>query len=55
MKNMKNGQKIFLIAQKKRPNALNAAQKTPAFYKAQFLKKSRKTSKKLSFFLAILV
>ena len=44
---------MFLIAQKKRPDALNAMQKNPAFYKVQFLKKSRKTSKKYNF-LAVL-
>ena len=50
MQNMKNGHKMFLVAQKKCPDALNATQKTPAFYKVGFLKKSRKLS-----FLAVLV
>ena len=36
---------MFLIAEKKRPDKLNAIQKTPAFYKVRFLKKSRKISK----------
>ena len=39
---MKNGQKMFLIAQKKRSDALNATQKNPAFYKVWFLKKMKK-------------
>ena len=45
MISMKNGQKMSLIAQKKRPDAQNAVRKPPAFYKVQFLKKYRKTSK----------
>ena len=40
---------MFLIAQKKRPDALNAMQKTPAPYKVWFLKKSIKTLKKYPF------
>ena len=36
---------LFLIAQKERPDALNAMQKTPALDKVWFLKKSRITSK----------
>ena len=37
---------MFLIAQKKRPDALNASEKTTAFYKVWFMKKkTRKTSK----------
>jgi hypothetical protein len=35
---------LILIAQKKRLDALNAKRETPALYKVQFLKKSRKTS-----------
>ena len=54
MKNIKNGQKMFLIAQKKCPDALNATQKTPAFYKVRFLKKSRKNLKN-DHFLVVLV
>ena len=34
-------QKPFLIAQKKRSDALNATQKTPALYKVWILKKLR--------------
>ena len=33
---------MFLIAQRKRPVALNATQKTPALYKVRFLKKFKK-------------
>ena len=36
---------MFLIAQKKRPDALNGTQTNPAFYNILFLKKSRKASK----------
>ena len=36
--------RCFLIAQKKCPDALNATQNPPAFYKVRFLQKSRKTS-----------
>ena len=46
---------MCLITQKKRPDALNATQKNPAFYNVQFLKKSRKTFKKNYHFLAVLV
>ena len=42
-------QKQFLIAQKKRLDALNATQKTTAPNKVRFLKKSWKTSKKYHF------
>jgi hypothetical protein len=55
MKNMKNGQKMFLIAQKGRPDALNAMNKFPVFYKVRCLKKSRKTSQNDHFFLLFLV
>ena len=42
--------KLFLIAQKKCPDALNATQKTPALHNVPFLKKSRKTAKNAHFF-----
>ena len=50
--------KLFLIAPKKRPDALNATQQTPALYKERFLKKTRKTFKNyhfLVFFVKFLV
>ena len=40
---------LILIAQKKRPDALNTMQKTPAICNVPFLKKSRKTSKNYLF------
>ena len=50
MSNLKNCPKPYLIAQKKRPDALkfnlNASQKTQVLYKLWFLKKSRKTIEK---------
>ena len=49
MKNLKIVQKLFWKAQKKCPDALNTTQKTPALYKVGFLKKSRKSLKKLQF------
>ena len=42
--------KLFLITQKKRPDALNATQKTPALYNVPFLNKSRKTATNAHFF-----
>ena len=45
---------MFLMAQKKRPDALNATQKTTAFYNVRFLKKIRKTFKNYHFW-AVLV
>ena len=45
----KVAQKQFLVAQKKRLDALNATQKTKAPNNVRFLKKSRKTSKKYPF------
>ena len=48
-KNGKIVQQRILIAQKKRPDALNATQKTSALSKVSFLKKSRKTLKKCCF------
>ena len=45
MKNLIFFQRLFLLAQMKRPDALNATQKTPALYNVPFLKKSRKTAK----------
>ena len=50
MKNLNFFRKPFLIAQKKRPDALNATQKTPALYNVPFLTKSRKTAKNVYFF-----
>ena len=41
---------MCLIAQKKRPDALDATQKPTAFYIVRFLKNSIKTSQKLPFF-----
>ena len=41
---------MFLIAQKKCLDALNAMQKTPAFYNVRFLKKIKKNLQKLPFF-----
>ena len=38
---LKIDRKPFLIAQKKRPDALNVTQKTPALYKVGILKKIR--------------
>ena len=46
MKIMKIVRRLHFIAQKKRPDALNATQKIPDPYKVWFLKKSRKTCKK---------
>ena len=46
---IKNLKKMFLISQKKRPGELNAAQKTPALYKVQFLKNPEKTFQKYNF------
>ena len=43
-KKLKIVRKLYLIAQKERLDALNAAQKTPALYKVWVLKKSSKTS-----------
>ena len=40
---------LILIAQKKRPDALNTTQKTPALCNVPFFNKARKTSKKLHF------
>ena len=40
---------MFLIAQKKRPDTLNATQKTTAFYNVRFLKEIRKTLKNYYF------
>ena len=40
---------LFLMAQIKRFGTLNTAQKTAALYKAQFLKKSRKTARNWPF------
>ena len=40
---------LILIAQKKRPDALNTTQKTPALCNVPFLNKARKTSKKWHF------
>ena len=46
MKSMKNGQKMFLIAEKKRPDALNATQKKPQhFRKCGFWKNQEKPHK----------
>ena len=42
---------LILIAQKKRPDALNTTQKTPAICNVPFLNKSRKTAKNANFFL----
>ena len=41
---------LILIAQKKRPDALNTTQKTPALCNVPFLNKSRKTAKNAIFF-----
>ena len=41
---------LILIAQKKRPDALNTTQKTPALCNVPFLNKSRKTAKNAHFF-----
>ena len=49
MKSIKYGKNMFLIAQKKRPDALNATQKTPAPYKVWFLKNQEKPFKKTHF------
>jgi hypothetical protein len=38
-----------LIAQKKRPDALNTTQKIPALYNVPILNKSRKTFEKMAF------
>ena len=38
---------MFLIAQRKRPVALNAAQKNPALTKVQFLKRNQEKSHKI--------
>ena len=38
-----------MIAQKKRPDALNTTQKIPALYNVPFLNKSRKTFEKIAF------
>ena len=40
---------MFMTAQKTGPDALNATQKTQAFYEVRFLKKSRKLPKFTSF------
>ena len=40
---------LILIAQKKRPGALNTTQKTPALCNVLFLNKSKKTFKKWHF------
>ena len=42
--------KCFFIAQKKRPDALNALQKISAFYKVRFLKNQEKPQKMTIFF-----
>ena len=36
---------LYLIAQKKHPDGLNATQKTPALYEVRFLKKQEKPPK----------
>ena len=41
--------RCFLIPQKKRPDALNATQKTPTQYKVWFLKKIKKNLIKYPF------
>ena len=48
-KSEKIAQKLFKRVQKKRPDVLNATQKTRALYKLWFLKKIRKTFKKMPF------
>ena len=45
MKNLIFFRKLFLIAQEKRPDALNATQKTPALYNVPFLKINKKLPK----------
>ena len=42
--------KLFLIAQKKRPDALNATRKTPALYNVPFLNKIKKNCQKCPFY-----
>ena len=48
MKNLKIVQKLFLIAQKKRPDALNATQSSPALYKLWILRKINKNPQKIA-------
>ena len=45
IKNLKNVLKLFLIAQKKRPEALNAIQKKPSSLQGMVSKKNKKNPK----------